>query len=305
MIVLLNPGANGGRARERWEAVRPELERAALLAGYQVVTAAGELDGPLREGGERVVVAAGGDGTVNAVLESVMRLPPDLRARVVIGGIGLGSSNDFHKPLDPSRCVAGVPVRVDAGRPVAHDVGRIELDDGSGAWRTCHFLLNASVGIVAAGNDRFNRPGRLLRSLKRRSVPAAIWCAALHAIVATPDLDARIELDGELSRTDLTNASFLIEPHFTGSLWYDLPLRANAGKLAVALAERMGVVARARTLAALARGRFVGLPGTRVAWVERASVALDRQAPVEFDGEVLLAQAFRVALLGRAVSLCT
>jgi diacylglycerol kinase family enzyme len=58
------------------------------------------------ERGETDFVAAGGDGTVNAVVSALVEnASPDALRRIRLGAVGLGSSNDFHKPLSEDRSI--------------------------------------------------------------------------------------------------------------------------------------------------------------------------------------------------------
>ncbi|GJG87684.1 putative lipid kinase YegS-like protein [Gemmatimonadetes bacterium T265] len=76
-----------------------------------------------RSGGA-TVVAAGGDGTLNEVLNGVLAVPPEAETPVSIGLVPLGTANDFARqadvPLDPRAALhmiaTGTPVRVDVGR---------------------------------------------------------------------------------------------------------------------------------------------------------------------------------------------
>jgi lipid kinase YegS len=69
-----------------------------------------------------VIVAVGGDGTVNEVLHGLMTLPTEARPALAV--IPLGTANDFARgcgiPPDPGQalalCVTGDPVAVDVGR---------------------------------------------------------------------------------------------------------------------------------------------------------------------------------------------
>ena len=88
-LVLVNPSSHGGRARETWHSY------AAMLHDYQVYllenirqaqTLAAEASG------YEAVVACGGDGTVNAVADGVLRNPdPNLK----FGVLYAGTSPDF------------------------------------------------------------------------------------------------------------------------------------------------------------------------------------------------------------------
>ena len=70
-VVLLNPSAGGGLAGRRWRQVEPEVRR--RLGDYVLVTSAGsglepQLSRRIAQG-TRDFIAAGGDGTVNRLLE--------------------------------------------------------------------------------------------------------------------------------------------------------------------------------------------------------------------------------------------
>src|SRR5512141_1510213 len=101
MLIFFNPAAGGGRALNRWDKIAP---RVASLNRIQLQLLDGHADAlqvliNAVERGETEIVAAGGDGTVNAVLNLLMNpLLRDKLDSLAFGAIGLGSSNDFHKP---------------------------------------------------------------------------------------------------------------------------------------------------------------------------------------------------------------
>ena len=99
-LVILNPRARRGAAARDYDRVRAEVE-----TGFRVrdalLDSAGEwlraLDRARREGVERVV-AVGGDGTVHAVANAILGDGSGAWDGVTLGAVGVGSSNDFHKP---------------------------------------------------------------------------------------------------------------------------------------------------------------------------------------------------------------
>jgi diacylglycerol kinase (ATP) len=297
-LVLLNPNARRGRGRSRYAAVNAYVDDA--FEARVVETEPTGNDGPIRaalDDGIRTFIAAGGDGTVNAVIDALVRLRGAITLdELTLGAVGLGSSNDAHKPLKLQ--IAGIPMRIDARHAVPRDVGIARWDGGERA-----FLVSASVGVTAAANARFNHEDSVLRLLKRWWVDGAIMWAALRTIATWRNLSATLLVHETSSTFALTHLGVAKTPWLAGGLHYDTPV--EAGRFVVNLCEGMGRLRTIRTLAALARGRFVGLPGTRSWSAPRASVVLDEPCDLELDGEIFRASRVSFELLPERIRLCS
>ncbi len=289
--MVVNPRAAHGRSATRWKALQPAL-RARLGTFAATIpptrTAARETLWHALQHGEHHFVAVGGDGTVNALLNDLLAVAePAAYARLSIGAIGLGSSNDFHKPVAESRMIDGVPVRLGFARSMIHDVVRTDLvTDG---WRTVrHWLVNASIGITATGNHVYNRHHGAIAVLKRWNTSAGMVGAAAFALVRARPLTLTIRsLDGVPRTVWVTNLGIVKNPHFTGSLRYPTRYAPADGQFVVHLlngSTRAGTLA---AIAGLARGRFGG-PGTATWQTRRLSVAGETPFALEMDGEVQL-----------------
>jgi len=297
-LVLLNPNARRSRGRARYAAVKADIDQA--FDARVVETEPTGNDGPIRaalDDGIRIFIAAGGDGTVNAVIDALVRLRGAIALDdLTLGAVGLGSSNDAHKPIEQQ--IAGIPARIDARHAVPRDVGIARWDGGERA-----FLVSASVGVTAAANALFNREDSVLRPLKRWWVDGAIAWAAVRTIATWRNLSATLVVHETSSTIALTHLGVAKTPWLAGGLHYDTPV--EPGRFAVNLCEGMGRLRTISTLAALARGRFAGLPGTRSWSAPRASVVLDEPCDLELDGEIFRASRVSFELLGERVRLCS
>jgi diacylglycerol kinase (ATP) len=308
MIILLNPHAGGGTALEKWRrvsAILPPIREKAEFCFLDAHTAPDEIvkSGVLR--GDNHFLAAGGDGTVNTALNAIMHLPDSLRDRVILGAIGLGSSNDFHKPGDAGHMVEGVPVRLDFQRPAWHDVGNV-LIHHNGHSSSHYFLINASAGITARGNALFNNPGPMLAWLKRTSTPMAILYAALRAISVHENLPCTIAIQGgDPVPVNLTNIGIVKNPHFSGSLHYEGPANVADGNFQIFLAEDMHLIERIGLLKALSSGRFGGLAKTRSWRAPAMTIASTRTFPLELDGEVYQTDRAEFKVLPQTLQVCS
>jgi diacylglycerol kinase (ATP) len=303
-FVLLNPAAGGNRGVARWQrtegAVRAVCEPRVVetdLGGEWRFTVRQEI-----EAGTRLFIAAGGDGTVSALADELVRargwIPLD---EFTLGAIGLGSSNDFHKPFGPR--VGGVPVRIvpsDARRDLC--IARYTAPDG--ATHTRCFVISASLGVVAEANAFFNDGNRSQRWLRGRWTGGAILYAALHTIATWRNLAVRVRAGGHTVPAAVTNLSVSKTPFVSGLFRYDRSVTTDDGLLAIHLCERMSRPQALGALVDLARGRFEGRPGRRHWNTWRVAVAADTPVALELDGEVVRARRATFGVLREQVRLC-
>ncbi len=316
--VLLNPKANAGSGAGRWKDIRSSaaavalgLDRAPTFDGTGAelaVDARGFLRDELLRGARRFVIA-GGDGTVNLFLSAYLNVcaqDPSLPRDAVFGAVGIGSSNDFHKPFDQgSRQRLGTfPCRLNFDRAVAHDVGVLETTP---FHETRFFFVNASMGVTAEANDRFNRGSGGLNLLKRSWVDGAIVGAALGTFAVYENREIRIQIDEEAA-VDLllTNLSVLKSRHFSGSFHYEEGPALDDGLLGVRICIGMSRFEMLAALKALSNGRFLNRPKTdsRSASVVQVQAKAAALMAVETDGEVVMANSCRFSVRPKGVYLC-
>ncbi|WP_062989514.1 diacylglycerol/lipid kinase family protein [Nocardia anaemiae] len=308
MLVVLNPQSNAGTALQRWRPVESVLrERYSDLTvempsdaeqAMKLVQASFESDPP------EVIVAAGGDGMVNLVLNAIMDPSTD-RPRhgagsVALGAIGLGSSNDFHKPGRTR--IADIPVRL--GAPELVDVGKATMLLPDGTRTVRYFLLNASMGLVAAGNHSFNNARGPIGWLKSRNVEAAIIATALSNIATHKPLAIQLRGSDWVHTAPITNVGVLKSIHFAGGMYYDTPVTHTDGMFDVNIWEAAGRARILGLIAGLYRGRFRGSALATCGRDTAVEMRPAAPAPLELDGEITIVESARLEVLPRVLQVC-
>jgi YegS/Rv2252/BmrU family lipid kinase len=152
LVVIANPRAGRGKV----EAALPRVERVLRDAGlgYRIVRTgrpghATEVARDALLGGERYLVAVGGDGTVHEVVNGMFTGGRPLAADAVLGVVAAGSGCDFVRsfglPGDPVQGAAHLAG--DQVRPI--DVGTVTFTD-QGVTRTRCFVNIAEAGLGGA-----------------------------------------------------------------------------------------------------------------------------------------------------------
>lgn len=177
--MITNPSAGGAAG----DALESGL---AVLREYTSVEVAstehpGELDGVLHRAGSRLIVVAGGDGSMHAVVAALHRRN-ELAGRV-LGLLPLGTGNDFARG-------AGLPLDIeDAARVIAKGGARpvdLLVDEvGEIVVNSVHVGVGAEAGKEGARwKPRLGRAGYAV--------------GAVIAAVRPKMLRLRVEVDGEV-----------------------------------------------------------------------------------------------------------
>lgn len=187
--VILNPSA--GSAKDA-DAIRAELDRLAPDAVY-VTHGAGDAAVFARQalgGGYDYIIAAGGDGTLNEVINGIAEQAADVR----VGLLPLGTGNDFARSLKLPGTVAENIAILHATKTRSIDLVRVNSDQ-------VRYFINVSAGGFSGLVDE-----KLTPELKRTWGPLAYVRSAAAAL---PELHAyRTDVvldDGEELNLDLYN----------------------------------------------------------------------------------------------------
>ena len=134
--VILNPYANGVRAGRRSQAVCSALNAVGVHYDLTVLRRPGQAKEEAlaaANGAYDAVVAAGGDGTVNEIVNGLL-LAAGKEATCPLGILPLGTGNDFREMMGlPRDLVSGG--RVIAGRHTRQiDAGWVSFSAGQASW---------------------------------------------------------------------------------------------------------------------------------------------------------------------------
>ena len=121
ILILLNPTANKGRAKQ----IRPSIETAFTEAGlsYQLIETSHRKQATelVKEGDYSAVVVAGGDGTINEVITGMM----DAHLDIPLGILPVGTGNDLAYSLGLTADCHALAQRIKQGDVRPMDIGEI------------------------------------------------------------------------------------------------------------------------------------------------------------------------------------
>lgn len=292
MVILLNPFAGGGKAIQKWKkmelSIRERFRPVKVIFLDKNLMMADCIMYLLQKGNQHFV-AAGGDGTVNLMLNSLMRhATPSQLSVIKIGAIGLGSSNDFHKPMDKQNIIEGIHCLMNFSSAVKRDIGELTFCDERGLIQKKYWIINASIGITAEANLFFNTPDFIGLYLKKSITSMAILYAALRTIASYKNQILSVRIGTDLLQTiNLTNMGITKSPHFSGNFSYDTPFEKDSGKFYINISRDMQIIKTLHLLWHLSNRRFRGLSNTESFCSDLVKIESSDPFAVEYDGEVV------------------
>jgi YegS/Rv2252/BmrU family lipid kinase len=153
-VVIINPRSAGGKTEGRWPRYRELIHEA--YGPFEAVLTSGPGDATRQtraalQRGASLVVAMGGDGTINEVVNGFFSEDPDaprsLAPQAAFAVLPAGTGGDFVKSLTLPRDLEQAADALRKSTSRAIDVGRLRYVGSDGRPALRHFINIASFGL--------------------------------------------------------------------------------------------------------------------------------------------------------------
>jgi len=274
-FVVVNPAAGGGRTGRMWRALGDELTRLGLRFESAATRRRGhatELARQAAGAGWPLVVAVGGDGTLNEVVNGVTdaRAAPLATAGAILTGRGRDACRNLGLAAD---------WRLAARRLVEGDDALLDL--GAAAWpdgARRYFVSAAGAGFDAAVARRAQSRGGAGTLPYLRAVVESL--AAHRAVPATLQAD-----DAPASSAPLTAAVIANGAYFGGGMKIAPSADPADGNLDLVVLGDLGRAELLRWLPTVYRGGHLANPKVSTRRIVRMSIDAASPLPTHVDGE--------------------
>jgi len=271
ILVILNPAARSERAKTAWR----RIERLPHCT-MRVTSAPGDARAVAEAGVEEgfsTIVAAGGDGTINEVVNGIAG------ADVSLGILPVGTMNVFAAEL-------GLPG---------------DLDE---AWAVIRAGRTRRVDLLRANQQYFVQLAGV--GLDAQVVQATSWnfkknFGPLSYLISAAQIAARkppriyVEADDEVQE-----GSFVLignGRYYGGQIAFFKEARIDDGRLDVLIFKNLAYLDIARYVTNVFIGKHTDLPDVEYFQTKKVVVRSEEEVPVEVDGEVtaILPVTFRIS----------
>jgi YegS/Rv2252/BmrU family lipid kinase len=291
-LVIVNPAAGGGRTERLWRGLRDDLQRQAFHFEWVATSARGSAAELAREAaaaGVSLVVAVGGDGTLNEVVNGAVGDDgPAPAVGAILTGRGRDAARNFALPRDPREAAR----RLVEGEEHAVDLVRAAWADGSRRW-----VLNAAgAGFDAAVAARAASGGGT------GTLP--YLAAVLTTISAHEPVPAEIETDAAGAWSGRLTAAVVANGAYYGGGMKIAPAADGAdGRLDLVVLGDLGRLELLRWLPTVYGGGHLRCAKVSARPARRVRVTAARPLPVHVDGEAAPSTPVTFTVVPRALRL--
>lgn len=276
-IVFVNPHASGGRSRSSLANVRALFSARSFPAEFILTESREGMESRVRgaiAAGHRVILAMGGDGTLQALVNAAHK------SEVLLGILPAGGGNDFAAALGLPKNPVAAAGMILLGQPRSVDLLRARTADGHERL----YVGGGGVGLDAESarysSGRYKRiPGRV------RYV-----AAALHALIKFKPLHVRAEFPGSALpavESQVLLAGVLNTPSYGAGLRLAPDAQIDDGLLTALFVRKLKATEVAAAIPRLlTRGELPDSYVTRVS-ATRVRLSCDRECLFHGDGEIL------------------
>ena len=249
------------------------------------------------DGGAALLVAVGGDGTVNEAVNGLMRLRERGRELPELAVLPRGTGTDFVRTFR-------IPTRLDDALRIARqgktreiDAGRVEFRAWDGSDATAFFCNVASAGMSGAVAQRANTTSKAMGG------KASFLWATLAVFGRWKPTEVEVEVDGATVNRSMYDVIVANCRYLAGGMHMTPQAEPDDGLFDVLLIGDITRLDLALTLPKVYRGTHLPHPKAELLRGRSVSVRSPAPLPIELDGEQPGTTPVRFEVVPRALRL--
>ncbi len=298
-MVIVNPKAGSGRGLKDWPVISNQMNHSGLDFScvftehkYHAV----ELTVKAVNDGYRKLVAIGGDGTVNEVVNGIFIQQQVPTADIALAVIPAGTGNDWMRMFGIPKTYSDAVQSLVTEHTVLQDVGRITYHE----TRIKHqrYMANAAgMGFDAMVNRRFNRLKDEGRWGKRLYITST-----LKELLQYRSKRFKITVDGQPFFDNAVFSAAVGVGKYNGGGMIQLPNAViDDGLFDITVIKRVNKFSVIRHFAKLYNGKLYNYSKVLATQGKHITVETWPESPIEIDGEAMGFSPFTFELLPKSI----
>ncbi len=283
-MVVVNPNAGAGKCARNWPAIKDLLDDHGFNYEFRLTRAPGhaiQMVIKAIQEGFRNILAVGGDGTLNEVINGVFRQKTVATTGILVGMIPAGAGNDWSKMFGfPGKYKEVVKI-IQEGKTFIQDAGWVKYHDEHGQQER-YFANVAGMGLDSVVTRKTNK-------LKTRRIKskATYFFNILTSLMGHRSAATEIIIDGESSRHLVFSMNIGIGKYSGGGMLQVPNAIPDDGLFNLTLIHKMSKLRILLNLYRLYNGKLLEHPKISTHSGSSIKIIANGSSGLETDGEML------------------
>ena len=296
IVAVFNPKSGSGKTAETWAKVWAHLQEPAEALQTKRRGHAVELTANAIQRGAEIVIAVGGDGTINEVVNGFFENGQPLSGNVSLGIVPHGTGSDFSRtlklPTDERKLAAVIKNR----ERHMIDVLQVRYTRMDGTQALRYSINMTSFGIGGAVAARANAAPKLFGG------SIAYMLATLNTALGFPGNHVTLHLDNATTiDAHVTNVAAGNGQYHGAGMWVCPGASVDDGLIDVTIINYMPLFELLKSLPLFYNGGIYGHPKVQSYRVKRLTADSTEHVLIEIDGEPLGRLPIEISILPRAL----
>ena len=161
LVAIVNPTSGRGHAAGLWKGVRPHLKGDVETVQTEGPGHATELAAQAIKKGAATIVAVGGDGTINEVVNGFFENDRLISQNTTLGIFSHGTGSDLQRFLQAPKDGAAAAVLLQTGKPRLIDLLKVRYTNFQGRWASRYSINITSFGMGGTVASRVHRSSKI------------------------------------------------------------------------------------------------------------------------------------------------
>jgi len=301
-LIIVNPNAGGRKAERDWPIIEKiihanKLEYEVVFTRYRhhAINIVAE---KIENQHYRKIIAVGGDGTVNEVVNGIFKQNVVATKDIQLGVIMIGTGNDWGKMFDiPSDYNKAISLII-KGKSFVQDVGHVSYYVGD-KEHTRYFINCAGLGFDALVTKTTN-----LEKDNGKSSTFSYFKSLISSLFRYKPVDVKVHIDNrEILDGKLFTLSLGIGKYTGGGMQQNPDAIANDGLFDLMLVDNIAKTKLIRKIKKLYDGSIKDIKEVQSYRMNNMRVESDYKLMLEVDGESLGHAPFTFGLIPQSLQI--
>lgn len=284
LITIVNPASANGKTGREWGKIESSLKQKLgdkLEINFtKRPEDATHLARQALELGAETIIAVGGDGTVNEVVNGFFVDDRPINPKAAFAIISRGTGKDLIKTLGISSQLDEAVETIAARSIRAIDLGKVSFVGFDGAPRQRYFVNVADLGFSGEVAERVNKSSKALGGFMTFLLGMVVTLVTYKNKKIQIKIDEQVAEELKINSVNITNGQW-----FGGGMWIAPEAQIDDGLFDIVVVEAMGPLGVLANTPKLYNGTIKDHPKVRYFKGKRIVVQTKERVLLDTDGE--------------------